>query len=178
MSRSSVVAKWNIDGGKFIDRFAAELQFKAVQVYEDEAIRAVGATMQNTPIHLQGDAGKLLANWQIARKINSRVIKTQNKGKARGFAEKKLRGKFAVVNRQGIRSVSDKSMFFFNNSPYARVVEFGGYPKPVKVGTWIKKEKRFRKLSRGGFSKLAPKGMLRISVANMRLRLRKRLKNL
>jgi len=172
------VAKWNIDGAKFINRFAADLQFKATQAYEDEAIRAVGATLQNTPIHLQDDGGKLLANWQIARKPNNRVIKTSNKGKARGFAEKKLRGKFAVVNRQGIKSVSDKSMFVFNNSPYARVVEFGGYPKPVKVGTWIKKEKQFRKLSSRGFSKLAPRGMLRINVANMRTRLRKRLKNL
>lgn len=172
------MAKWNINGAKFISGFAANLQFKAVQAYEDEAIRAVGATMQNTPIHLQGDGGKLLANWQITRKPNSRVIKTANKGKARGFAEKKLRGKFAVVDRRGIKTVSDKSMFFFNNSPYARVVEFGGYPNPVKLGTWIKKEKRFRKLSRGGFSKLAPRGMLRTNVVSMKIRLRKRLKNL
>jgi len=172
------VAKWNTDGAKLINRFAANLQFKATQIYEDEAIRAVGATLQNTPIHLQGDGGKLLANWQIGRKPNNRVLKTPNKGKARGFAEKKLKGKFAVVNRQGIKKVSDKSMFFFNNSPYARVVEFGGYSKRVKQGTWIKKEKRFRKLSSRGFSRLAPVGMMRINIINMKMRLRKRLNNL
>jgi hypothetical protein len=42
--------------------------------------------------------------------------------------------------------------FFTNNLPYARVVEFGLYPNPPKKGTGK---------TVGGFSKLAPQGMVR-----------------
>lgn len=178
---------WNIDAGSFIKKFAGDLQFDAMIVFEDEAIRMIGATIESTPIGLDtgqvfvdGDpmfvtkGGRLRANWQIARKPNTRIIKRPNKSKGRGFAQKKIRGKFATVDLKGIRKVSNKSMFFFNNSPYARVVEFGGYPSPVKNGTFNFRTGRFEKRSQGGFSKQAPVGMLRININRMRNRLRKR----
>ncbi len=172
-------AKWNIDGAAFISKFAAELQFDALIAFEDEAIRMAGSTIMDTPLWFLHDkhSGTLRNNWQIGRKPNSRILGA-NKRKSGKYAQSKIRGKFATVNKKGIKRESNKSLFFFNNAPYARVVEFGGYPSPVKNGSWNTKTKQYEKRSRSGYSKQAPRGMLRRNINSMRNRLRKRISGL
>lgn len=167
------MAKWNIDGADFITKHAAKLQHEGTVIFEDEAISLAGSIIANTPIFHE-DGGTLKNNWQIARTLNSRILKGKNKSKGLSFAEKKLRGKLAITTREGIKKTSNKSMFIFNNSPYGGVVEFGGYPNPVKFGTWVKKQKKFVKFSAGGFSKQAPKGMVRTNVMAFKNRLKRR----
>ena len=55
--------------------------------------------------------------------------------------------------------------FITNNLPYIRTLEYGGYPSPVKKGSWDKKQKRYVVKSANGFSKQAPNGMLGVTVA-------------
>ncbi|ELW84565.1 MULTISPECIES: hypothetical protein [Acinetobacter] len=45
-----------------------------------------------------------------------------------------------------------------NNTPYGDVIEYGGYPDPVKKGSWVK-GKGYIKKSAGGFSRQAPNGV-------------------
>lgn len=45
-----------------------------------------------------------------------------------------------------------------NNTPYGDVIEYGGYPDPVKNGSWVK-GKGYIKKSVGGFSRQAPNGV-------------------
>lgn len=55
-----------------------------------------------------------------------------------------------------------------NNVEYIAVLEFGGYPDPVKLGTYDKRTKQYEIRSKGGFSKQAPAGMVRVSVQELK----------
>ena len=64
--------------------------------------------------------------------------------------------------------VLNKKMYFTNNLPNIVPLEYGGYPQPVKLGSWDKKKKAYVKKSDGGFSKQAPGGWVRATLIAMR----------
>ena len=70
------------------------------------------------------------------------------------------------------KSVLNKKLFFTNNLPYIVTLEYGGFPNPVKQGSYIKKSKSFEKLSSGGFSKQAPSGWVRSTLILMQNKIR------
>ncbi|MDO4700876.1 MAG: HK97 gp10 family phage protein [Moraxella sp.] len=53
------------------------------------------------------------------------------------------------------------TIYIQNNLPYASVIEFGGYPNPVKRGTRVKRNGKwvYEIRSSGGFSIKAPTGV-------------------
>ena len=57
-----------------------------------------------------------------------------------------------------------ETLYFYNNLPYAEVVEYGNYPDPVEKGTYNKRREKYEIRSAGGFSKLAPEGMVRLNT--------------
>ena len=138
--------------------------------FEKEAVNLATGIMEDTPIGLgpegDGDGGRLRANWQIAKSLNDRVLKQPNTNKGRSFAGQKIRGVFTSA-----RMNKDIKLYIFNNSAYAGVVEFGGYPDPVKLGTWNAKRKDFEIRSIAGFSKQAPVGMMRLNILNYKNRM-------
>jgi hypothetical protein len=64
------------------------------------------------------------------------------------------------------------TFYLTNNLPYASVIEFGGYPDPVKNGTRINKSGTrkepitpiYEKFSKSGYSKQAPNGVVRVNI--------------
>ena len=74
------------------------------------------------------------------------------------------------VLRNMPQSVLGKTLYFTNNTPYINVLEYGGYPNPVKYGSYF--EGRFQKLSSGGYSKQAPGGFARKSIKLMQAKIR------
>lgn len=70
------------------------------------------------------------------------------------------------IPRDGLRMLGTKS-FLVSAVPYMQVLEFGGYPDPVKLGTFNKRTGRFEIRSVGGFSKQAPAGMIRVNTARL-----------
>ena len=73
------------------------------------------------------------------------------------------------------RWVLNKKLILVNNLPYINTLEYGGYPKNPKKGSWIKGE--YQKLSTGGYSKQllpmgTPKGWVRAAVLKMRKKIR------
>ena len=56
---------------------------------------------------------------------------------------------------------------FTNNGPGITSLEYGGFPDPVKKGSYIKKTKSYQILSAGGFSKQAPGGWVRRLLKSM-----------
>ena len=70
------------------------------------------------------------------------------------------------------KTVLGKKIYFTNNLPYIGVLEYGGYPKPVKKGSYNKKKKKYVKLSKGGYSLQAPKGWVRAALMRMRNKIR------
>ena len=67
------------------------------------------------------------------------------------------------------QSVLGKKLYFTNNAPAINALEYGGFPSPVKRGSYIKSSKSYQILSVNGFSKQAPSGWVRktlIAMAN------------
>jgi hypothetical protein len=66
--------------------------------------------------------------------------------------------------------------FLSNNLVYAEVLEFGGYPDPVKYGSWVKGTKKvpghYEIKSIHGFSKQAPAGCVRVNMTRVQALLR------
>jgi hypothetical protein len=70
------------------------------------------------------------------------------------------------------QSVLDKRLYFTNNLSYIGVLEYGGFPNPVKKGSYIKKSKSYEILSIKGFSKQAPDGWVRRTLILMQNKIR------
>lgn len=104
--------------------------------------------VKRTPV----DTGRARGNWNVSKgKVDTTVT---NKGR------KTVKGKSIVPDAEG-----DEDYFISNNLPYIGTLEYGGYPDPVKNGSYDKKKKVYVKKSEHGFSKQAPNGMLGVTVA-------------
>lgn len=68
--------------------------------------------------------------------------------------------------------VLGKKLYFTNTQSNSVTLEYGGYPNPVKRGSYIKKSSSYQKLSAGGFSKQAPNGWVRKNIILMRNKIR------
>lgn len=157
------MAKWNKSGAEAIRKISVQFESKALRDFENRVVTGLTKIIESSPIGIDSDGrdtGVYRNNWQIGRTPSNRVFKTANKSKGRQYVEKKIRGRFKNGGK----------MFLFNNSPYAQVIEFGGYPDPVKKGTYIK-GRGYVKRSQRGYSKQAPKGHFRIGVMNLRRQL-------
>lgn len=99
--------------------------------------------IKQTPV----DTGRLKNNWYASnRRVGIRTNKsTDPSGK----------NSLARVDKALARLKVGQRFHFFNNLPYARVVEFGLYPNPPKNPTGK---------TVNGFSRQAPSGMLRINA--------------
>lgn len=158
--------------GKQLDAFAADIH-RAVSI---EVFRRV---IRRTPVHLV-DGGQLRGNWQLTVGVQATAPVSQKRTQRQAEA---------AAKSAASRVPAYSTIFISNLLPYAGVVEYGGYPKSVKLGTWIPPRLRGRvgddarvtktaevgkrkkktvathvQFSEGGFSRQAPKGMVRVSL--------------
>ncbi|MCP4987576.1 MAG: hypothetical protein GY928_16415 [Colwellia sp.] len=68
--------------------------------------------------------------------------------------------------------VVGKKIYLTNNLPYISTLEYGGYPDPVKKGTWNKKTNSYEVRTTGGYSDQlfpmgTPKGWVRATMIRM-----------
>jgi hypothetical protein len=68
--------------------------------------------------------------------------------------------------------VLNKKIYLTSNRPNIAILEYGGYPNPVRQGSWIKKSQSYEKLSSGGFSKQRPGGWVRKNLIRMKNKIR------
>ena len=74
------------------------------------------------------------------------------------------------------KDILAKKLFYTNNLPYITTLEYGGFPDPVKNGSWINGS--YQKLSSGGYSKQllspanTPKGWVRSTLIKMQTKIR------
>jgi hypothetical protein len=116
------------------------------------------AIIIQTPV----DTGRTRANWHFD--VGSPTSQTTNsKDSFKGLRDLNKMPSF----------IFNKKMFITNNLPNIIPLEFGGYPNPVKLGTWNKKKGQYEKRSEGGFSKQAPGGWVRATLIKMRNGIRK-----
>ena len=110
------------------------------------------------------DKGRARNNWFLS------VGKASSKTRAEG--DKTGSGSLASLLKMP-RIVLGKTLYYTNNLPYIKLLEYGGYPKNVKRGTYIKKQKKYQILSRNGFSLQKPKGWVRSTLTKMRAKIKK-----
>lgn len=110
-------------------------------------IRTWGNIIKDTPV----DQGRARGAWLIGFSV------TLSQGR-------KSSSKNAGYIAKGLPKDIFKTPFFlFNNLPYIETLEFGGYPNPPKKG---------KGLTVNGFSKKAPKGMVRLNLLRWGFNLR------
>lgn len=161
------MASFNKDGGALIRKLMSQEAQEKVTEFETVAIDGIAGTVDGTPMGIpnnerspsQQPRGNVQFNWQSGRKVNSRVLTSGGGRDGREFATKAIRGKLG----------KGKSVYIFNNHPAITTLEYGGYPTPVKKGTY-RRGRGYERRSERGFSKLAPKGMVRVGLRRIRTR--------
>ena len=120
--------------------FAKKANMSVEKTVKGTAIKLFSAVIKSSPV----DTGRFRANWTAAG-VQPSTVTTDMTDKSGSAATG------AMVNY--INSAKGQTVFTLaNNLPYARVIEYGGYPGdgPNTVG---------------GFSKQAPAGVVRVNVA-------------
>ena len=113
------------------------------QAVASAALQVFSATITRTPV----DTGRLRGNWQIA--IDRRP---------QGIVDRKANAAMTEA-KAVIQQFEEGSIWIVNNLPYAASIEFGLYGDGPKTS--------------GGFSRQAPRGMLRVSLTEFDSALRK-----
>jgi hypothetical protein len=140
-----------------IDKTLDDTNEKVIKIYT----KGLSAIVTATPVHFKG-GGRLRNNWFLTSKKPS--VRTRGKKKGGSTALKD-------IIRQMPKNVLNTNLFFTNNMPYANTVEYGGYTKSPELGTRV--GSGYQKLSSDGYSRQAPKGMVRINLRRMERELKR-----
>lgn len=124
-------------------------------------VKTWGDIIEDTPIGITGTDGKTRGSWFIGRSVTKKLGR-RNKTKGRTY----------VRNQTAKIDLLRTKIFLYNNSPNINMLEYGGYVKNPKKGTFNKNTRKFEIRSAGGFSKQAPKGMARKNVLMWRTNLK------
>lgn len=124
-------------------------------VVRKTALELLRSMVLKTPV----DTGRLRANWQVGLNVTDATTTDSDDPVSR--AEARL-GSFEA----------GMTIYLTNALPYAAAVEYGLYPDPPKLGTYVPKGSSragfsgpgYVQLSSGGYSKQAPSGMVRITL--------------
>ncbi len=120
------------------------------------------AGLKNIAQETPADTGRARNNWFLS--VNAPSKKTTTSESVGGGSSLSQASKLP-------KDVLGKKIYFTNNLPYIGVLEYGGFPKPVKKGSKV--NGRYQKLSRNGFSLQAPKGWVRINLKRMQSMIKK-----
>lgn len=61
-----------------------------------------------------------------------------------------------------------QTVWITSSLPYIKVLEYGGYPNPPLRGSWDRTRREWVVKSSGGYSRQAPRGMVRLTVEGVR----------
>lgn len=151
-----------------VDRFNRQVQAASRDLTERQFVlfhkkvhlEALRRVVFKTPVF----SGRLRGNWQTTIGIPARGMLDRNSKRGGGVVAAEGAGKLALLQPFSITWIT-------NNLPYGPVVELGLYPKTVKRGSRVPRRRggaRFQVRSSGGFSKQAPRGMVAVSLAELR----------
>lgn len=123
-----------------LDKLAAKMQADLETVVRKSTFDMYTRVKQKSAV----DTGRFRTNWNVSQgAVNTATTESTDQSRADREIEK--------VWTLPIGGV----MYMANSLPYARVLEYGGYPNPPKNPTGK---------TVGGFSKQTPQGMVRITA--------------
>lgn len=152
--------------GKFSDamrRFSVRKKGELDLVARKVVFELSARIIRTSPV----DTGRFRANWQYGFGVQPA-----------GTLDATDPGGDATLNAIVEKVTQGKGVHFLvNNLPYARVLEYGQFPNPPEKGTYVPKGQTkygftgpgYVQRSEGGYSKQAPRGMVRVAgeeVAN------------
>jgi hypothetical protein len=127
--------------------------------------------VERTPV----DSGNARSNWLVAigeatdeynpASVTKRNI-TRGKNKGKTVTKTKLHqtlGRTMKAGGLGITFSGDDTIVIFNNTPYIRKLEYGGYGKYDENGNLIQPSNGPKTIN--GFSRQAPQGMVGVTMA-------------
>ena len=135
-----------------VDEFNVNTQAKVNKGIRVAIIKTWGDIIKQTPV----DEGRARGNWFIDVRPTSKVTMSKDNTKGANY----------VVSKTVKFNFLKNNLFLFNNLPYISKLEYGGYVKNPKKGTYNKRTKKYEIRSINGYSKLAPKGMVRLALMN------------
>lgn len=139
------MAHWTMDLNKYVKKTKTQIS----EVRTAYAYALYSSIVRKTPV----DTGRARANWNISAGSPD-TSTTEN-------TRKTPQPKSRMPEVHG-----DESIYISNNLPYIETLEYGGYPKDVKKGTYNKKNGTYEVRSVNGYSKQAPEGMVGVTLAN------------
>jgi hypothetical protein len=142
-----------------LKEFDTMTQAKTNKGIRAAVVKTWGDIIMETPV----DSGRARGNWFVTFDAPSNQ---------KGSAIKNKGANYVATKTAGFDLMKKPKWFLTNNMPYITKLEYGGYPNPVKKGTWNKRKGAYEKRSNGGYSKLAPKGMVRRNLLKWRRNLR------
>lgn len=139
------------DAGKSLGDMVHQLSIDTENAHKravrKAAIRVFSNIIKMTPV----DTGRARANWFVDTKLHNDTSNSVTPLSATEIAS-------------GIPAKMESSVYLFNNLPYIEAIEYGGYPNPPAKGS-RQKDGSYKIKSQNGFSKQAPRGMVRVSLA-------------
>lgn len=142
----------------------------AVRLPNGRFARSSGVVLK-TPVL----TGRARSSWNLSIDRPNTSVPPARKRVASGESDSSS----AIANRKQARAQQSlfrlqpyQTIWITSSLVYMPVLELGGYPKQVKRGTWDSKLKRFVIRSAGGFSKQAPRGMVRVTLEEVLAALR------
>ena len=131
------------------------------QSASDDIVGVYLAGLKNMIEQTPAQSGGTRNSWFLSESRNQSVSRRASISGSDAIA--------SVLNNMP-RNVLGKTLYFINDSPPINLLEYGGYPNPVKLGSWI--DGKYQKLSSGGYSKQAPKGWVRKNLTLMRRKIK------
>lgn len=142
-----------IQGRKNVSKAIVELKKTTNDNLKKIYFNGLSKIIIGTPV----DSGRARSNWFLTTNIpSSSTTALSNR----------------IENIDLPENVLGKKIYLTNNLPYIESLEYGGYPNPVKNGTWNKKRGSFEIRSINGFSEQAPKGWVRTQLIRMQNKIR------
>lgn len=152
------MGKWSLD----LTKYAEAKKKTLLEVRKAVAVILYTDIAKRTPV----DTGRARGNWQMTIGADSTAQTERHCG------EGNVSGMVAEETEKLKGVNGDEKIYIHNNVPYITALEFGGYPKEVKKGTYVKGQGYVIK-SEGGYSKRAPHGMVGVAMTNMSARIRR-----
>jgi hypothetical protein len=135
-------------------RIQAEIDRRMLQVYKAITLEAHKRIVMRTPVA----SGRARGNWMIDNTPTDKMTDETDKSGSKTLKQAKTYTKSLTIE--------DKT-WIVNNVSYIGVLENGGYPNPPKRGSWIR-GKGYVVKSSGGYSRQAPHGMVKVTMAELK----------
>lgn len=158
-----------------VEMFAADLKAfsRAVHMQIEDVIRAVvfellRMIVVRTPV----DTGRAAGSWMVRGGETDQFVLPESSHMSREEA--------VALAMERVKSVDFSNPFLmwwiYNNLPYIEVLEYGLYPNPPEKGSYVKGVGYVIKTV-AGYSKQAPAGMVRISIAELEVKIESIIRN-